>query len=241
MLAEKSKMENQMKGKYSLPRLRWIKAIKRVLVQNYVEKVRKRLGMESEDGEEDASVDKFDATSSKKTLLHHGIPSSMSMDGAESVSADSTDEPSLHSISFDHASLHSHDLPNIKNARKRRNKSHHHHHKISFLHQDSLPTIDMQGPVKQIFQTAPLAPSKSLSSIQQQRRSLDNSHFASSAATATYENLLPTIPVHDEYGEGRVPSLLESYHNISQRIQISSSVPMLANSRSIRTVRLTIS
>lgn len=235
MLAEKLKIENQMKGKYSVPRLRWIKAIKRVLIQNYANKVRKRLGLSTEDVEDGASVDKFDVTASGKiAFAHHGmIPASMSMDGAESISSDSMDDQSLYSISFDQAGLHGHELPTIKNGRRRRNKSH--HHKISFLHQDSLPSLDVHMSAKQIFQTAPLTPSKSMSTIQQ-RRSLDNSHFT------TFENLLPTIPIHDEYGERRAPSLLESYHNISQRIQTSSSVPMLTtNSRSIRTVRMTIS
>lgn len=46
MLAEKMRLENEMKKKFSVPRLRWIKAINRVLVQNYVHKVRVRLGYE---------------------------------------------------------------------------------------------------------------------------------------------------------------------------------------------------
>eukprot|EP00599_Poterioochromonas_sp_BG-1_P009676 CAMPEP_0173136304 /NCGR_PEP_ID=MMETSP1105-20130129/2407_1 /TAXON_ID=2985 /ORGANISM="Ochromonas sp., Strain BG-1" /LENGTH=405 /DNA_ID=CAMNT_0014048467 /DNA_START=21 /DNA_END=1238 /DNA_ORIENTATION=- len=46
MLAEKMRLENEMKQKFSVPRLRWIKAINRVLAQNYVEKVRVRLAQE---------------------------------------------------------------------------------------------------------------------------------------------------------------------------------------------------
>eukprot|EP01033_Poteriospumella_lacustris_P014183 gene14183-10134_t len=43
MLAEKMKMEQEMKSRYSPARLLWIKAINRVLVQNYCDKVRARL------------------------------------------------------------------------------------------------------------------------------------------------------------------------------------------------------
>lgn len=43
MLAEKMKMEQDMKSRYSPARLLWIKAINRVLVQNYCDKVRARL------------------------------------------------------------------------------------------------------------------------------------------------------------------------------------------------------
>lgn len=50
MLAEKMKIESEMKKKFSVARLRWIKAINRVLVQNYVEKVRIRLGYPSSGG-----------------------------------------------------------------------------------------------------------------------------------------------------------------------------------------------
>jgi hypothetical protein len=45
MLAEKIKLEIEMKKGYSVARLRWIKAIHRVLIQNYVQKVKVRLGM----------------------------------------------------------------------------------------------------------------------------------------------------------------------------------------------------
>jgi hypothetical protein len=43
ILAEKIKLKNEMKKRFSVARLRWVKAINRVLVQNYCEKVRKRL------------------------------------------------------------------------------------------------------------------------------------------------------------------------------------------------------
>lgn len=43
MLAEKLKLESEMKRMFSPARLRWIKAINRVLVQNYCAKVRLRL------------------------------------------------------------------------------------------------------------------------------------------------------------------------------------------------------
>lgn len=45
MLAEKLKMEMEMKKLYSPVRLRWIKAINRVIVQNYCDKVRERLAL----------------------------------------------------------------------------------------------------------------------------------------------------------------------------------------------------
>ena len=45
MLAEKMKLESEMKKKFTVARLRWIKAINRVLIQNYVQKVKHRLGM----------------------------------------------------------------------------------------------------------------------------------------------------------------------------------------------------
>lgn len=43
MLAEKLAFESEMKKKYSVPRLRWIRAINRVLIQNYCALVRIRL------------------------------------------------------------------------------------------------------------------------------------------------------------------------------------------------------
>jgi hypothetical protein len=45
MLAEKMKLELEMKKRYTVARLRWIKAINRVLIQNYVQKVKVRLGL----------------------------------------------------------------------------------------------------------------------------------------------------------------------------------------------------
>lgn len=45
MLAEKMKLEADMKKLFSVARLRWIKAINRVLIQNYCNKVRERLGI----------------------------------------------------------------------------------------------------------------------------------------------------------------------------------------------------
>lgn len=43
MLQEKLKIENELKKSYSKARLRWIRAINRVLIQNYVERVKIRL------------------------------------------------------------------------------------------------------------------------------------------------------------------------------------------------------
>lgn len=43
MLQEKLRLENEMKKKYSAARLRWVKAINRIMVQNYVKNVKIRL------------------------------------------------------------------------------------------------------------------------------------------------------------------------------------------------------
>lgn len=79
MLAEKMRLELEMKRKYSVPRLRWINAINRILVQNYVAKVKIRLdtlAQEARYREEIAAANAEGKSKKAKKLLRKSVDNS---------------------------------------------------------------------------------------------------------------------------------------------------------------------
>lgn len=191
MLAEKMRLETEMKKKFSIARLRWIKAINRVLIQNYVAKVRIRLGMEE-------------------------------------VPAPSPSErvrPKMLRHSIDNSHLHSKQsgLPNINKPSPVSVTSTHHHAT------GSLPVLSPTHSEHNTIEKRKRRTGKNGKMLQ--RKSYDGLPSAESKS----DRISLACPSSES-----VPSLLESYNSVSQRMVPNVSVPVLADIRehSTRALRL---
>jgi hypothetical protein len=225
MLAEKMRLENEMKKNYSLPRLRWIKAINRVLIQNYIVKVKIRLGIPVLTARTDSPTER-----SRPKIFRRSIDNSL-LEAKEGGGGKSPHLPSINrpnQLSMMHNNNGSANLLNTagslptlsplnhkhstieKRRRRRAGDGNGNNNEGKYLTRKSYDVFPFPSPT-----LSPLDPAKSPS--------------------------LSCIS-HDS----AVPSLLQSYHTTSQKFIPTVSVPTLAelrgrdyNPSDIKTMRLT--
>jgi hypothetical protein len=224
MLAEKMRLEQEMRSRYSAARLRWIRAINRVLIQNYVQKVRGRLislGMMTDEG-------------------------------------DITGQGTLSQIQTQTHAIHSH-IPPIHHSRRTRNKTIRRTIDNSMLAINgdpnnlsadgmtttySLPSIALspqqqaqsQTQTQQIqAQTSALTSHGLLTKRRERsnkavRRSLNNEMFQS-VLNNKEKQRSPSFLWNNP--DGSAPTLMQSYNQVSQRIDSNTPIVMLSELKNV--------
>ncbi len=219
MMAEKMRVELEMRRKCSVPRLRWIKAINRVLVQNYCEIVRARLDRMAADEalrlEEAEALQGKTAKKQRPKVLRRSIDNSQlshlpSLKGpggpAEGLSV------GLASVSSD---AHKSHLPALLS-----------------------PTAIASSGMTQSERRRPRA-SSNLGDKEKKtaltRKSFGQEHYPQySRSERVADTAAPDPAAHQAAGP---PSLIKSYNSISQKVLQPLSVPAgTGESRSIRIV-----
>lgn len=197
MLAEKMRLEIEMKKKFSPARLRWIKAINRVLIQNYVQKVRARLGWD------DAPA----------------VPAKPSPERAR---------PKMFRRSIDNSMLEKTTLPAIvKHAPAT----------VTSPHLNTTASLPVLSPRNEEH-----------GSMEKRRRRIGRDGSSQKLQRRSYESL-PSGESKSERmnlacnSDDSVPSLLQSYTSVSQRLVPSISVPLFSdvqehNTRALRLIKL---
>lgn len=237
MLAEKIKIENELKRKYSPARLKWIRAINRVLIQNYVEKVKIRLGISADPQLQSVSLDQAEAQNGQEVILDKKMNSKFSR------------------RSFSGFLTEKHENFPAINRPSQLNVLHHNglHHSNSALN-EHLPSLN-----------SPMNNSDGLSSSRKRnralvtRRSFHNEMLPPNPKTTItspthaekiahleplrHQPLSPTIDKQLSFSSDKlaVPTLLESYHHISQQPVRSIPNSALSSEISGRMMRLSFS
>jgi hypothetical protein len=226
MLAEKMRVENEMRKNYSLPRLRWIKAINRVLVQNYIVQVKIRLGIPVLTARTESPTER-----SRPKIFRRSIDNSL-LEGAKEVGGGRSPHlPSINrpnQLSMLHNNNGSAALLNTTSSLPVLSPLNHQHSTIE----------------KRRRRRAGEGNSGSNGGKYLTRKSYDVFPFPSPTLSPIDPAKGPSLSCASH--DSAVPSLLQSYHTASQKFIPTVSVPTLAelrdrdyNSSDIRTMRLT--
>lgn len=212
MLAEKIRLEQEMRKRYSINRLRWIHAINRVMVQNYVKKVRVRLiamGMWREPvASESSSSSHHGPLGSRFHIppIHIPLPSRAHSMNNMKVVRKTLDNSLLSELNGNASNLAaSHSLPNIAASQQT----------------TALPAI--QGAtginIKRRERSNKVEAARA-------RRSLNTEIFN---AVVNKEKRSPTYHNPD----GPAPTLMQSYRQMSKRLEPVTPVAMLSELKGI--------
>jgi hypothetical protein len=208
MLAEKMRLENEMKKRYSIPRLLWIKAINRVLIQNYVAKVRIRLGL----------------TTPPSELVELKVIQTQPHDPKRKIYRKSIDNSQLPSINKAHSSGSMLHHPSGGGSGDREGTTF-----PSLNNNNNTNNNQREGTMmrrRRAGTDGQLHTRKTFTAVENKiiDKSLSKSSDSSSGTGYGYGAVSPSSVTG-------APSLVQSYQSYSQRILPTSSIPMLTDVR----------
>jgi hypothetical protein len=208
MLAEKMRLENEMKKRYSIPRLQWIKAINRVLIQNYVAKVRIRLGMTTPPSEPVELKPILTQHDSKRKIYRKSIDNSL----LPSINKAHSNSSMLHHPSGGNGDREGTTFPSLNNGNGGSNNN---NQRDGTMIRRRRAGTDGQLHTRKTY---------TITDNKMMDKSLSKSSDSNSSSGAGYGSVSPS-------SVSAVPSLVQSYQSYSQRILPQTSVPTLTDVR----------